>query len=143
MQSFRKLNRIDEGTYGVVYRACEVETGEARSWRVGGWEGSRGWEVLDVGFDRSSWHLEVLRRCASILAHILAMCLVVLMIRPPNPVPSERARHPSTVIEVVALKQLKLTAVKSEDGFPAASPDRGERGGWLGDNKRRHRPRSG
>ena len=24
-----KLNRIDEGTYGVVYRACDVETGEA------------------------------------------------------------------------------------------------------------------
>lgn len=50
VQSFRKLNRIDEGTYGVVYRACEVETGE-----------------------------------------------------------------------VVALKQLKLTAVKSEDGFPVSS----------------------
>ena len=50
VQSFRKLNRIDEGTYGVVYRACDVDTGE-----------------------------------------------------------------------VVALKQLKLQAVKSEEGFPASS----------------------
>ena len=50
VQCFRKLNRIDEGTYGVVYRACEIETGE-----------------------------------------------------------------------VVALKQLKLGAVKSEDGFPVSS----------------------
>ncbi|CAJ1332077.1 unnamed protein product, partial [Effrenium voratum] len=50
VQRYRKLNRIDEGTYGVVYRACDVETGE-----------------------------------------------------------------------VVALKQLKLAAVKSEDGFPVAS----------------------
>ena len=29
VQQYRKLNRIDEGTYGVVYRACDVETGEA------------------------------------------------------------------------------------------------------------------
>ncbi|CAE7765345.1 CDKG-2 [Symbiodinium sp. CCMP2456] len=50
VQQYRKLNRIDEGTYGVVYRACDVETGE-----------------------------------------------------------------------VVALKQLKLTAVKSDDGFPSSS----------------------
>ncbi|CAE7503545.1 CDKG-2 [Symbiodinium natans] len=50
VQQYRKLNRIDEGTYGVVYRACDVDTGE-----------------------------------------------------------------------VVALKQLKLAAVKSDDGFPSAS----------------------
>ncbi|CAE7628304.1 CDKG-2 [Symbiodinium pilosum] len=50
VQQFRKLNRIDEGTYGVVYRASDIETGE-----------------------------------------------------------------------VVALKQLKLSAVKSDDGFPSSS----------------------
>eukprot|EP00931_Biecheleriopsis_adriatica_P119541 TRINITY_DN94773_c0_g1_i1.p1 TRINITY_DN94773_c0_g1~~TRINITY_DN94773_c0_g1_i1.p1 ORF type:complete len:415 (+),score=71.43 TRINITY_DN94773_c0_g1_i1:50-1246(+) len=50
VQRYRKLNRIDEGTYGVVYRACDTETGE-----------------------------------------------------------------------VVALKQLKIGAVKSEEGFPISS----------------------
>eukprot|EP00933_Yihiella_yeosuensis_P017147 TRINITY_DN14401_c1_g3_i6.p1 TRINITY_DN14401_c1_g3~~TRINITY_DN14401_c1_g3_i6.p1 ORF type:complete len:412 (-),score=60.49 TRINITY_DN14401_c1_g3_i6:92-1327(-) len=50
VQRYRKLNRIDEGTYGVVYRACDTETGE-----------------------------------------------------------------------IVALKQLKVNAAKSEDGFPISS----------------------
>ena len=28
VDSFKKLNRIDEGTYGIVYRAQDIETGE-------------------------------------------------------------------------------------------------------------------